>query len=124
MRALLVMLMLTLLPLQFSVAAAGTCCEHVAATPEAHANHHQPGHPSVIDAADALVPGDVGFDLDCGTCHANCSAAILVPTVPVMARADTVRIERITAHNMPAWPARPYRPKWSFPMDSGRHAFA
>ena len=116
--------LLTLLPLQFSVAAAGTCCEHVAATPETHANHHQPGHPSVIDAADALVPGDVGFDLDCGTCHANCAAAMLVPVVPMMARADTVRIERITAHNMPAWPARPYRPKWSFPMDSGRHAFA
>lgn len=124
MRAFLVMLMLTLLPLQFSVAAADICCEHVAATSEAHVNHHQPGHLSVIDAADALVPGAGSFDLDCGTCHANCSAAMLVPAVLMMARADTVRVEQITAHNMPAWHARPYRPKWSPPMVSGRHAFA
>jgi hypothetical protein len=124
MRAFLVMLMLTLLPLQFSVAVAVTCCEHVAATSEAHAKHHQPGHSLVIDVADALVPVDGGFDLDCGTCHANCAAAMLVPAVLMMARADAVRVEQITAHNMPAWHARPYRPKWSFPMVSGRRAFA
>jgi len=124
MRVFLVMLMLTLLPLQFSVAAADICCEHVSAKPEAHVKHHQPSDPPIIDATDALVPGDGGFDLDCGTCHANCAAAMLVPAVLMIARADTVRVEQITAHNMPAWHARPYRPKWSFPMVSGRRAFA
>ena len=120
MRAFLVMLMLTLLPLQFSVAAAGTCCEHVAATPETHANHHQPGHPSVIDAADALVPGDVGFDLDCGTCHANCVATITAMDAPWIEPAGAEQIVPLDPRAMPTWDEQPYRPQWHAPTGSGQ----
>ena len=77
MRVLLFLLMLTLLPLQFSAAAPPHCCGHVAASQEAQTQHHQPIHLPVAQGTDDLVSNALGFDLDCGVCHANCAAAVM-----------------------------------------------
>ncbi|MDO9132112.1 hypothetical protein [Hydrogenophaga sp.] len=119
MRVFLILLMFALLPLQFSAAAATECCGHVAVAQGFQVQHHQPTHLLPIQGADDLTANELGFDLDCGTCHANCAAAVM-ETVATMA--DPAGIE-LVAHLveliLPPWHERPYRPQWSAPKHSG-----
>jgi len=117
MRAFLVMLMLTLLPLHFSAAAA-ECCDHVGLAPAMAAHHHQPTH---------LLPGqdtqersaNAGFDLDGGTCHAHCAAAVSTAKETTVVAAGIERAEHLVGPILSRWQERPYRPQWSAPTRSG-----
>lgn len=119
MRALLLMLMFTLLPLQFSAAAMAGCCERVATVQAPHGEHHQPAHVAAHEGVSTLAGGAPAFDLDCGTCHANCAAAVTTAVLPEFDRAGTDRLEPPAGHLLPSWPERPYRPQWPTPIGSG-----
>jgi cytochrome c5 len=124
MRAFLVLLMLTLLPLQFSAAAAAACCGHVPATQGPQATHHQSSHGQAVEDVEGVVVGDSGFDLDCGTCHANCAAAVTVSTAFMPTSAVSEKFEHLVEHRLLPWHAQPYRPQWSAPTGSGWNAVA
>jgi hypothetical protein len=124
MRAFLILLMLTLLPLQFSAAAAAACCGHVPATQGPQATHHQPGHGQAVEDVEGVVVGDSGIDLDCGTCHANCAAAFTATTASMAISAGAEPVEQLAERRLPPWYEQPYRPQWSAPTGSGWNAVA
>lgn len=119
MRLFLVLLMLTLLPLQFSAAAVTECCGHVGVSQGLQAKHHQPTHLSPARGADDLASNGLGFDLDCGTCHGNCAAAVTATAAILADHAGIERVEHIVELFLPPWHERPYRPQWSAPTHSG-----
>lgn len=74
MRSWLVVLLLVLMPLQFSWAAMGAFCQHERGSDASHAGHHAHEHRSQGDSDDATVQTAASVaDADCGTCHAGCS---------------------------------------------------
>lgn len=121
MRAFLVILMFTLLPLQFS-AAAVVCCEHVAVTQGAQGVLHGSVRGAAMEDGSDSTWSSTGIDLDCGTCHANCAAAVLATTASMADPAGIERIEPTVEGPFPPLHERPYRPKWSTPHISGWNA--
>ncbi|MES2718739.1 MAG: hypothetical protein V4795_23475 [Pseudomonadota bacterium] len=133
MRRFLAIVLLALLPLQFSWAAVASYCEHETQG-AGHFGHHDHDHahqagassdagPTADLTADASpTPGETGsadgdkapgaMDLDCGHCHGSCSAMLTWPqgmpgalsTAPPGATLD----ETGGAHA----PTRPERPQW------------
>lgn len=71
-------LMLALLPLQFSWAAVAVYCEHESGQAAQHLGHHDHDHASLSNADQASAPSDqgspAGFDFDCGHCHGTCAS--------------------------------------------------
>ena len=124
MRAFLVLLMITLLPLQFSAAAVVACCGHAATMQGPQATHHQPGQWQAVEGVEDAAAGDSTLDLECGTCHANCAAAVSVTTAPAADPAGMERVEHLVERFLPPWHERPYRPQWSAPQGSGLSAVA
>lgn len=119
MRRFLAIVLLAMLPLQFSWAAVASYCEHETQG-TGHFGHHEHEHhadagPNAEPATDADAPGDKApgaMDLDCGHCHGQCSVmptlSAKIPgtlsTAPPSASAN----EASGAHA----PARPERPQW------------
>lgn len=124
MRLLLVVLILTLLPLQFSAAAAADCCGHFAVSQEPQTQHHQPIHLSVAQGTDAPDSDVLGFDLDCGVCHANCAAAVMEMVETTEDSPGIERGQHLEKLILPPWQEQPYRPQWSTPRGSGWNAVA
>lgn len=123
MRAFLVLLMLTFLPLQFFAAAAVEAyCGHVQSTQTTQVTHHQPGHGQAVEGLAEGIAGERGFDLDCGTCHANCVAAIVETSAPTTKSVGTERVKHVAQPMSPNWHEQPYRPQWSAPRVSGLNA--
>lgn len=116
-RRLLAIVLLVLLPLQFSWAAVASYCEHETSVDDGHLGHHE--HPHHRDAApdadsDRTADSTAGtIDVDCGHCHGHCTGLLALPdgvpggltTAPPRASAD----EAGGAHA----PARPERPQWA-----------
>jgi Protein of unknown function (DUF2946) len=75
MRRWLAILMLVLLPLQFSWAAVAAYCGHETGQHAQHLGHHEHQHSGSANvhadpgSADPNAPA--GFDFDCGHCHAS-----------------------------------------------------
>jgi hypothetical protein len=90
-RRFLAIVLLTLLPLQFSWAAVATYCGHETEAAARHLGHHEHQHQAGADthaelAADADVDTDAdrdkassAMDLDCGHCHGFCGAMLTLP---------------------------------------------
>lgn len=124
MRAFLILLILTFLPLQFSTAAVVACCGHVGAKQESQSTHHQPAHYLAVEGVNDAATGGGSFDLDCGICHANCAAAVTSTTATLADPAGIEPIAHLVESILPPWHARPYRPpQWAIPDDSGWSAF-
>lgn len=119
MRVFLVLLLLTLMPLQFSAASAETRCGHVPGTQRQQAMHHQAGDGQADKGDEVWVAGDSGFDFDCGTCHANCAAAVTATIASIAISAGTERAEHLAERRSRLWHEQPYRPQWSAPLGSG-----
>lgn len=116
-RRLLAIVLLALLPLQFSWAAVAPYCEHETSADGGHLGHHE--HPQHGDAApDAgnertADPTADTAEIDCGHCHGQCTGLLALPeglpggllTAAPRASAD----EAGRAHA----PARPERPQWA-----------
>jgi hypothetical protein len=124
MRAFLILLMLTLLPVQFSAAAAAACCGQVTTTQGPQATHHQPGHGQAAGDVKDGSSGESRFDYDCGTCHANCAAAITEATASMAISGGAEQFEHLAERRLPIWQEQPYRPQWFTPTGSGLNAVA
>lgn len=118
MRRLFAILLLTLLPLQFSWAAVAGYCGHETGTQTRHLGHHEHQHAEADGAAHDAAPAEQGapavFDFDCGNCHGT-SAGLPAPvddTAPLTpASRPATPVEgsvRTLAHSppdRPQWPA-------------------
>jgi len=121
---LLTLLMLMLLSLPFSAGVAANGFGQPVAPQASHAPHHPPHHALAPDVVGAQADATSGIDLDCGTCHANCAAALSATAWHVVDRDDIGLLEPSARVALAVWHERPYRPKWSAPMGSGRPATA
>ena len=126
MRRFLAIVLLTLLPLQFSWAAVANYCGHETEAAARHLGHHEHQHQAGADThaglaadADADVDTDAdrdkapsAMDLDCGHCHGFCGAMLTLPAViPGAPNAPPPRAtfdEDGAAHIS----TRPERPQW------------
>ncbi len=124
-RRFLVIVLLALLPLQFSWAAVASYCGHETPAQAAHFGHHDHqhavAHPADLtnqadphDTADA-PPGDdtAGvLDLDCGHCHGHCGVVFTgLPVLPAVLPA-TLPQASLKEAGAACAPARPERPQW------------
>jgi hypothetical protein len=127
MRAFLVLLMFTLLPLQFSAAAVAACCGHMDTIQALRATHHQPaqGPAAVVNVGveDAVTDGS-SFNVDCGTCHSNCAAAVTTTTATLPGPSGIDPAALLVESLLSSWHEQPYRPQWSTPSGSGWNAVA
>jgi hypothetical protein len=119
MRRWLAMLLLVLLPLQFSWAAVASYCEHDTRAPAEHAGHDHVGHDHGTPVADggdhdqAESASSSVSSVDCGHCHGHCAGMIDVGLSPdpqtlgseAPPSGDTVRAEHL--------PVKPERPQWA-----------
>jgi hypothetical protein len=127
-RRFLAIVLLALLPLQFSWAAVATYCGHETQAAAGHLGHHDHQHHADASShADAVadrvansesaadVQGDKApgaMDLDCGHCHGYCGVMVTLPAAipgaPGTARPSATLDETVGAHA----PTRPERPQW------------
>jgi hypothetical protein len=123
-RRFLAIVLLMLLPLQFSWAAVATYCGHETEAAAGHLGHHEHQHPAGADthagvATVADVEPDAGrdkapgaMDLDCGHCHGFCGAmltlAAAMPGTPGAAPPRATVDEDGALHAS----TRPERPQW------------
>lgn len=78
MRRVLLLILLTILPLQFAWAAATAYCQHESGEATKHFGHHEHQHRAAADAAakDTKVSSSALADTDCGTCHLTAAQPI------------------------------------------------
>lgn len=124
MRRFLAVILLAMLPLQFSWAAVASYCEHETQAGAGHFGHHEHEHhadigtdaePAAALEVSADVQGDKApgaVDLDCGHCH-GCGSVMLTQISGVlgedsMAHPSATLDEDGAAHT----PTRPERPQW------------
>lgn len=120
MRHCIAVLLLVLLPLQFSWAAVADYCEHASSSVTDHPGHHDHSghaHGAKAGGSDAQAASEDGssapLDLDCGHCHGHCAAVLdvlegLQPAAPRGA-APTLGELHCAEHT----PAQPDRPQWA-----------
>jgi hypothetical protein len=116
MRRWLAILLLALLPFQFSWAAVGTYCGYESDAQGQHLGHHEhqrAGHAGVDKTGDpAGKDASTGNDVDCGQCHGSCcfvpSLAGALMTLPIASYSVTPAesMLRTLAQNPPE------RPQW------------
>lgn len=116
MRRWLAIILLTLLPIQFSWAAVASYCEHEATTQSSHVGHHEHEHHAeqgvTLDKDGDGQKSAGGVDLDCGQCHGSC-AAMALPLANPLALVDTSRPAPLAdAFERAHAPTPPERPQW------------
>ncbi len=112
-RRLLAIVLLALLPLQFSWAAVASYCEHETSVGAGHVCHHEHPHQANVDDGCPEGPATGAGDVDCGHCHGHCTGLLGLP--------ESLSGDRSTAtlHTSPDEaggahaPARPERPQWA-----------
>lgn len=108
-RALLVLLLL-LMPLQFSWAVVSNYCQHESGQTAAHFGHHPHQHQDE-DGAPA-VSKLAGADPDCGSCHSGfCSLPCVMPDRPDVLIANALYPPYFLLLGC-SWQQRPERPNW------------
>ena len=116
MRRWLAILMLTLLPLQFSWAAVAAYCGHENGQRAQHLGHHEHQHADQAKVSKDSTPADQsapsGFDFDCGHCHGTCAgmpapADGLAPNAQVSHPVTSIEGTLRTLAQSP-----PERPQW------------
>lgn len=108
MRAFLVMLMLTLLPLQFSAAAVLACHGCGAVSEQPQTRQHSPATASAVTGLDTLAADTCG--LECG-CHAHC-VAMVAAAARFLDAAAMKAVAPLAAGAASPWDERPERPQW------------
>lgn len=112
---LLAIVLLALLPLQFSWAAVASYCEREAGVDAAHVCHHEHLHPANAVADDGCPEGAAtgAGDVDCGHCHGHCTGLLGLPeSLSGDLSTATPRTSADEAGSAHA-PARPERPQWA-----------
>lgn len=124
MRRILAIVLLALLPLQFSWAAVASYCGHEEQAGATHFGHHEHQHhadaggsaepvadlDATADAADDKAPG--AMDLDCGHCHGTCSVMLTLPSGLPGALSTTHPSASLDEAGGAHAPTRPERPQW------------
>jgi hypothetical protein len=112
MRAFLALLIFIVLPLQFSAAATVKCYGHLVTAQGSPSSHHQKAPTSAAADAGGLAANNVGIDLDCGTCHTNCAAAVTSSSAALLALAGKEQAEHYSERRFLSLHERPDRPQW------------
>lgn len=117
MRRWLAVLLLVLLPFQFSWAAVASYCGHETGAAASHVGHHDhAGHGHAAKDADASAKGKTDGSaagvsgLDCGHCHGHCAGLVLgiaAYAPPALAHAPSGLHASRRAEPMQALPERP-----------------
>ncbi len=116
MRRWLVILILTLLPLQFSWAAVAVYCGHETGEAAQHFGHHEHQHTDHSKANQDDVPTDqnlpAGFHVDCGHCHGTCASmpAAVGDVSPLALASHPVTLVAGIVRTLAQSP--PERPQW------------
>ncbi len=117
MRRWFAILLLCLLPLQFSWAAVAAYCGHEGNKPAQHLGHHEHQHAGSHDghqttAKTADQGNQAGFDFDCGHCHGSCASVAMPaePMVPAAGAAPWVALSQDALRTRAQSP--PERPQW------------
>lgn len=118
MRRWLAILLLVLLPLQFSWAGVAGYCMHESGAAADHLGHHDHAdHPhgaSVSDKAKSDSSPSTAADLDCSHCHGHCAGMLDIP-VGLKAHALGSAPPRLAeAPSADHLPAQPERPQWAY----------
>lgn len=115
MKRLLIILMLIVVPLQLSWAAAAAYCEHESNPKTVHFGHHEHKHvASAEEIKTDKFKSAAAVDGDCTSCHLGGIAILTIPA-PALAL-DVLGAPAITTGNSllaSSRPARPERPKWA-----------
>jgi hypothetical protein len=110
-KKLIFILLLTLLPLQFSWAAVSMYCQHEQGKATQHIGHHLHKHEAAAGAQDNQdSPSKVHND--CGYCHLACQATLMTDAPQVMKLPQATHIERPSfsySSHIPDGPRRPDR---------------
>lgn len=110
----LAVLLLMLLPLQFSWAALANYCQHEGGQTARHVGHHDHQHLKTSGSAAETKAGKLpaGSDSDCCACHAHCLGAV-ADTMPFAANGGAFLIATaIQPQPVGPPPMEPERPKW------------
>ncbi len=112
MRRFFVYLLLIVLPLQFSWAAASAYCSHESGSGAMHFGHHIHKH-TENDTAEIKVFGKAAklSHADCATCHFGCAAPCMQVMVAALEHASPVNFTEPLEHasHIPPLPDRPDR---------------
>jgi hypothetical protein len=113
MKRFLAIILLALLPLQFSWAAVAGYCQHESEVTVNHPGHHSHDH----QAADKHEPvknsgSSTGVDHDCATCHLGCSAALASDLTASMTATDRDHPFDYRFQPSRSLAERPERPQW------------
>lgn len=112
MRRWLAILMLVLLPAQFSWAKLAAYCMHESGSSAWHLGHHDKAHHGHQQAAgDEATPG--APDLDCGHCHGQAVVMVSLPLQPLPAVAATAYFSLNAPNCAAPAPQPPERPQWA-----------
>ena len=128
MRRLLAIVLLVLLPLQFSWAGVAPYCGHEEQAGANHFGHHEHQHPAEI-GIDAASDADLDAgstpttdvpagklagapDLDCGHCHGAGSMILITPAPVASLPLTALRLASIDEAGGAHAPTRPERPQW------------
>jgi hypothetical protein len=107
MRRCLAILLLALLPFQFSWAAVATYCAHEAPAAVAHVGHHEHQHQgAVADKAAGAA------DLDCSHCHGGCAAPPMATEGAAGAAGAALPALAVDGMARTLAPTPPDRPQW------------
>ncbi|MES2932688.1 MAG: DUF2946 family protein [Pseudomonadota bacterium] len=111
MKRLLLILLLTVLPLQMSWAVAAVYCQHEQANTVKHFGHHSHDHQAQVNPADDQ-DSQYKVHTDCGYCHGVIQAAFLTPALPPAIPSALIYIEPhppFFSSHIPDGPRRPDR---------------
>lgn len=111
MKKLLLILLLAVLPLQYTWAAAAVYCTHENAQTTKHFGHHSHQH----DAADAKADSPdkkPGADNDCGTCHMAAQPSFLSSVVLLIQPEEAPHADRPLPRYTSHISDGPQRPDW------------
>ncbi|MFY7916691.1 MAG: cation efflux protein, CzcI family [Rubrivivax sp.] len=116
MRRWFLILLLAVLPLQFSWAAVATYCGHETGAQAKHLGHHEHQHTDQAGVDKDSAPADqsvpAGFDFDCGHCHGT-GACVPVPMdgmAPLTLASHPLTLVVGRLHTVAQTP--PERPQW------------
>ncbi|MDK6079472.1 cation efflux protein, CzcI family [Massilia varians] len=107
-------LLLVLLPFQFSWAVAATYCAHEETSSAQHFGHHVHKHDKAEDGAKAESK-TIKADTDCDYCH-HVPASAIVPATPAPVQPDLTTHARLEVHRYPSHISDLIpRPDWQAP---------
>lgn len=114
MRRWLALVLLALLPLQFSWAAVAAYCGHEAGEAALHVGHHEHAHAGLPEASPDISAADPGAvaDFDCGHCHGSGASLPAAQRDVDPAGLATARVTSAPGALRTRAPSPPERPQW------------